>query len=256
MNTPSEPTTDLPPTITLAKLYEKQGFLKAAADIYRRLVGRDPDNKVLKADLETVEKKLRDGENGVSQPDPRPLLSILEKWHRVVRARKKQLWNETPTAKVLFIQLAVADAGGRESCATEQWEGSYDEKRLAERGDVAVALLSCDNSKVLVERIEEASERYDALIIQHDDDEAFDGEAVRQALSSLTIPIIEVVPANIYAKSRALKPVIAPEATAQLVGFNEKSYAIAVKAAANMISDTKKNRRTNPDEGGHIAHNV
>jgi len=237
MNAPDKPTTDLPPTVTLARLYEKQGFLEAAADIYRRLVVREPDNEILKADLEGVEERLREDEKGGGQPRPADVLSILEKWRQAVRWRLNRIFNATSTVRLLYIRVGDGIAEDR-PLALKQREDEVETNGLAGKG-VTVDTCFCDDVKSLTDSIHRASRDHDALII-HCEKKAVCGEAARQALSSLAIPVIEVDPDNIYIQNTFPTPGIAPAVTAQLVGFGEKSHAIAVRAAADMVRDMRK----------------
>lgn len=45
-------------TVTMARVYIKQGCLEKAADIYRRLLAREPDREDLAEGLADVERKL------------------------------------------------------------------------------------------------------------------------------------------------------------------------------------------------------
>ena len=58
---------DLKPTVTLAKLYETQGFLDKAASVYRKLLKVEPNKGGLREALASVERKL--GGKG-SRPKP------------------------------------------------------------------------------------------------------------------------------------------------------------------------------------------
>lgn len=49
---------DVLPTLTLAKLYEQQGFLDKAASVYRELLFIEPDRTELKEAIEAIERRL------------------------------------------------------------------------------------------------------------------------------------------------------------------------------------------------------
>ena len=49
---------DLPPTMTLAKLYEQQGFLDKAASIYKELLALEPDRTELEEAIKSIERRL------------------------------------------------------------------------------------------------------------------------------------------------------------------------------------------------------
>jgi hypothetical protein len=46
------------PTLTLAKLYEQQGFLDKAASVYRELLVVEPGRTELKEAIEAIERRL------------------------------------------------------------------------------------------------------------------------------------------------------------------------------------------------------
>jgi len=49
---------DAVPTLTLAKLYEQQGFLDKAASVYRELLLIEPERAELKQAIEAIERRL------------------------------------------------------------------------------------------------------------------------------------------------------------------------------------------------------
>ncbi len=51
-------------TVTMARVYIKQGCLEKAADIYRRLLASDPERRDLVEGLSEVEKKIEAAHKG------------------------------------------------------------------------------------------------------------------------------------------------------------------------------------------------
>ena len=49
---------DLPPTLTLAKLYEQQGFLDKAASVYKELLAIEPNRTELEEAIRAIERRL------------------------------------------------------------------------------------------------------------------------------------------------------------------------------------------------------
>ena len=86
----------------------------------------------------------------------------------------------------------------------------------------------------LIRKIRSAPGNYDVLIInptQYIDSDA----AIRDALSTLDCPVIEVHPSNRCGQDPSSeKSLIADVATAHLAGFGQEGYVMAVRAAASM----------------------
>ena len=205
--------------------------------MYRRLIAQEPDNASLKAALEAVEKRLGGSEKKGGRSRVSDVLPVLEKWHQAVRWRKDRLVNDRDGIRLLFIHVPDMSAGEAESPVV----GAKDNKELgaAEKtavdGNVTVASLFSSDLKVITETIRDASQGYDALIIRCEN--AAIGEEVGRVLSSLVIPVIEIVQENIYAQNPSVKPTLASAVTAQLVGLGEDSFPMAVRAAADMVKE-------------------
>jgi hypothetical protein len=58
MTEDKENESDALPTLTLAKLYEEQGFLDRAASVYRELLLLEPGRPELKEAIEAIERRL------------------------------------------------------------------------------------------------------------------------------------------------------------------------------------------------------
>jgi len=66
---------DIPPefiTPTVAGIYEKQGQIKGALGIYRKLLEKEPDNAAYKTKIVELSEKLGGGSAGPSEPAPGP----------------------------------------------------------------------------------------------------------------------------------------------------------------------------------------
>jgi 3-dehydroquinate dehydratase-2 len=87
----------------------------------------------------------------------------------------------------------------------------------------------------LVEKIREAIDGYDVLII-NPAAYTHTSVALRDALLMLDIPIIEVHLSNIHQReSFRQQSMVADVTTAQIVGFGKDGYAMAVRAAADLV---------------------
>lgn len=87
----------------------------------------------------------------------------------------------------------------------------------------------------IVEKIQEALEGYDAVII-NPAAYTHTSVAIRDALLMLDIPIIEVHLSNIYKREPFRhRSFVADVATARVAGFGKEGYLMAVEAVANML---------------------
>ena len=238
-----DPLTGLAPTVTLARLYEKQGFLGKAATVYRQLIAIDQEKPGLKEALEEIERKRKGKKAHDDEPGSEKVLSGLIKWQETVNDRKRAL--EKPRkkdTKIIIICSSLADTAGSS-------EGvSLNDALMEIDGDIENAVRQCrvkvdtfqsNDEKDVATKINEASLIYDVLIINPVTDSGaftYDSDLIRQALSMLEIPVIEIYLSNIYHENPFQKAVITDLVAAQLVGFGKASYSMAVRAAAEMVS--------------------
>lgn len=107
------------------------------------------------------------------------------------------------------------------------------QSRAAELG-IELECLQSNHEGDIIEHIHSARQGRDCLIINP---AAFThySIAIRDALATLEIPIIEVHLSNIYSREPFRhKSVTAGVATGQISGFGPSSYALALEAAAMM----------------------
>lgn len=90
----------------------------------------------------------------------------------------------------------------------------------------------------LIRKIRSAPGNYDVLII-NPTQYTHTNVAIRDALSTLDCPVIEVHPSNRCGQDpSSQKSLIADLVTAHLAGFGQEGYVMAVRAAANMTDQT------------------
>lgn len=102
-------------------------------------------------------------------------------------------------------------------------------KKKAEELKIEVDISQYNEEGKIVESIQKATDTYKAIIINPG---AFThySIAIRDAVASVSIPIIEVHLSNIYAREEFRhKSVIAPVAKGQISGFGENSYLLALE---------------------------
>ena len=78
-------------TVTMARVYEEQGHLEKAAEIYRYLIKAEPQRRELIEKLSEVENKMDEARN--RKPDDliplfREWITLLLKYHRLQKLRK------------------------------------------------------------------------------------------------------------------------------------------------------------------------
>ena len=112
--------------------------------------------------------------------------------------------------------------------------------RLKERAKQAGAKLSCFQSNAentLVERIQQASKEGVGFIIINPAAYTHTSVAIRDALSAVKIPFIEVHLSNIHAReSFRHHSYFSDLAVGVISGFGAKSYELALEVALNMNS--------------------
>jgi 3-dehydroquinate dehydratase-2 len=232
-------TPDATPTVTLAKVYEKQGLLDRAAEVYRRLIALEPERTELGEALRDLERRLDRERPEPLESGTQTVLSRLERWKEGIHGRKRARDPQPGKGKrILVIHGPKADIVGQaepfssDDMTLEQIDGEI--KEIARTCDMVADTFQSDDEGELAQKIGDASEGYDVVII-NPAGYAQTGTAIRDALSKLDIPIVEVHLSNTHGQGFAgQKSLIADIATAQLAGFGKEGYMMAVRASANM----------------------
>lgn len=235
---------NLPPTVTLARLYEKQGFLDKAVAIYKKLIAVEPDRQDLRQALEDVERWHEGEKVQPRESEPRTILSQLTKWQTAICSRKKTLdQRQERDGKILVIYGQNLDMAGRKDrfsdgeVALEQIDRQI--KTTAEACGTSADTFQSSDEDELVQQIFDASGRYDALII-NPAGLSRTSTAIKDALTTLDIPVIEVHLSNTCSQEPSgQKSLISEVAIAHIAGFGKQGYLMAVQAAANMTATQK-----------------
>ena len=112
-------------------------------------------------------------------------------------------------------------------------------KAMARKEGAEVETLQSNYEGKLVETIQKAAGKYNALIINP---AAFThtSVAIRDAVIATGIPTIEVHLSNIYRREEFRhKSFLAPVAVGQISGFGENSYYLAMRAALELAKKKK-----------------
>ncbi len=107
--------------------------------------------------------------------------------------------------------------------------------KLARELDCQVEFLQSNHEGVIVDAIGSSKGKVDVIIINP---AAFThtSVAIRDAVSGVKIPTIEVHLSNIYNREEfRSKSLIAPAAVGQISGFGVNSYLLALRAAVFMV---------------------
>jgi 3-dehydroquinate dehydratase II len=103
------------------------------------------------------------------------------------------------------------------------------------KANLLVETFQLNSEGEMVDAIQKARENYQALIINPGAYTHY-SIAIRDAISSIKIPIIEVHLSNIYKREEfRKKSVIAEVVDGQISGFGKNSYLLALQAAIQLI---------------------
>lgn len=230
---------NLAPTVTLAKLYEEQGFLDKAASVYKRLLAIEPGQTELKEALEAVEERLEGTIPLSRKSETQTLLRPSTGSEQATTERKKMVDEKSnEPRRILVIHGPNLNMLGRREPSvygTSTLEDIDEEiKKTAVECGMSADTFQSNHEGELIEKIYEAIDGYEVLII-NPAAYTHTSVALRDALLMLDIPIIEVHLSNIYRReSFRQKSMIADVVTAQVVGFGKDGYPMAVRAAASM----------------------
>jgi 3-dehydroquinate dehydratase-2 len=193
---------NLAPTVTLAKLYEEQGFLDKAASVYKKLLVIEPGRADLKEALGVVEKRLAGTIPPTRKPGTQTLLRPSKGSKQATTERKKIVDQESnEQRRILVIHGPNLNMLGRREpsvygTSTLEEIDQEIKKTAAECGMTADTFQS-NHEGELIEKIYEAIDGYEVLII-NPAAYTHTSVALRDALLTLDIPIIEVHLSNVY----------------------------------------------------------
>ena len=114
-------------------------------------------------------------------------------------------------------------------------EINNDLKKAAKARKVSLEILQSNHEGDIVEAIGKAKGRIDAILI-NPAAYTHTSVAIRDAISAVRIPTVEVHLSNIYAREEFRKTsLIAPVANGQVSGFGKMSYLLGLEAAMGLI---------------------
>jgi len=108
-------------------------------------------------------------------------------------------------------------------------------KKLAKEKKVSLEIVQLNSEGEIVDKIHEAKNTCQAIIINPGAYTHY-SIALRDAITAVGIPTVEVHISNIYAREEfRKKSVIAPVASGQISGFGVNSYILGLEAAIGLI---------------------
>ena len=114
-------------------------------------------------------------------------------------------------------------------------EINKDLKKHAKARKVALEIVQSNHEGDIVEKVGSASGKFDAILI-NPAAYTHTSVAIRDAISAVSIPTVEVHLSNIYAREEFRHTsLIAPVARGQVSGFGKMSYILGLEAAISMI---------------------
>ena len=110
-----------------------------------------------------------------------------------------------------------------------------DLNRLAKAKGVTLEIMQSNHEGDIVEKIGGAKGKFDAILI-NPAAYTHTSVAIRDAISAVNIPTVEVHLSNIYAREEFRHTsLIAPVAKGQVSGFGKMSYILGLEAAISLI---------------------
>ena len=111
-----------------------------------------------------------------------------------------------------------------------------DLKASAKSKGITLEILQSNHEGDIVEKIGASKGKFDAILI-NPAAYTHTSVAIRDAISAVSIPTVEVHLSNIYAREEFRHTsLIAPVAQGQVSGFGKMSYILGLEAAAGLIN--------------------
>lgn len=113
-----------------------------------------------------------------------------------------------------------------------------DLKRIAKTKKVALTIVQSNHEGEIVDLIGSSKGKYGAIVI-NPAAYTHTSVAIRDAVSAVKVPTIEVHLSNIYAREEFRhKSLISPVAKGQICGFGKLSYVLGLEAAISLVTKT------------------
>lgn len=109
-------------------------------------------------------------------------------------------------------------------------------KKKASELSVSIEAFQSNHEGEIVQKLQEAKAQNFSAIVINPAAYTHTSVAIRDAVSAIDIPVVEVHLSNIYAREEFRHTsLIAPVAAGQIAGFGPDSYILGLQAAAGLI---------------------
>ncbi|MDD5496700.1 MAG: type II 3-dehydroquinate dehydratase [Candidatus Omnitrophica bacterium] len=116
-------------------------------------------------------------------------------------------------------------------------EINEDLKKMAKVKNVSLEIIQSDHEGEIVKAIGSAKGKYDAILI-NPAAYTHTSVAIRDAISAVDLPAVEVHLSNIYSREEFRHTsLIAPVAKGQICGFGKESYLLGLQAAIGLLKN-------------------
>lgn len=110
----------------------------------------------------------------------------------------------------------------------------------AERSGFACDIFQSNHEGEIIDKLHDARKNYDGVIINAGAYTHY-SYAIRDAISAIKIPVVEVHMSNIHAREEFRHhSVISPVCVGQIAGFGKASYLLAVEALAEIFKEEEE----------------
>jgi len=118
-------------------------------------------------------------------------------------------------------------------------EINADLKKLAQAKKAELKIIQSNHEGEIVELIGKSKGKFDAILI-NPAAYTHTSVAIRDAISAVDVPAVEVHLSNIYGREEFRHTsLIAPVARGQIAGFGKMSYVLGLEAALHLIKNKK-----------------
>jgi len=118
-------------------------------------------------------------------------------------------------------------------------EINADLKKLAKAKKAELKIIQSNHEGEIVELIGKSKGKFDAILI-NPAAYTHTSVAIRDAISAVDVPAVEVHLSNIYGREEFRHTsLIAPVARGQITGFGKMSYVLGLEAALHLIKNKK-----------------